>query len=162
MIGADSNTSVEYYTVSDTQGNEFVLLNTQTFKTKGLQKGIAFKAKELGDINPDYLTQISPITVNLDIASIDVSSFSFFVFNVKTNKSNITLAGLDSNVNSTSESSFAVLDQLGNEYFLVQTTTIATACTKQCVFRAKNNGAMQIAAGNLIMQNAADGVESVK
>jgi uncharacterized phage protein gp47/JayE len=66
------------------------------------------------------------------------ASFTDVYVDITTDRQ-VTLQGLDNNINSADATGYAVQDSLGNQYYLANTTTLNTGTTS-CLFRAKLSG----------------------
>ena len=74
----------------------------------------------------------------------------------------VTLQGLDGNFESENGDAFTVSDDAGNNWYLVDTTTITQGTTKRCEFRAQNQGAVIPTIGTITnMVTIVGGVTSV-
>ena len=74
----------------------------------------------------------------------------------------VTLKGLDGNFESENGDAFTVADDAGNNWYLVDTTTIIQNSTKRCEFRAQNQGPIIPTIGTITnMVTIVNGVTSV-
>lgn len=74
----------------------------------------------------------------------------------------VTLQGLDGNFDDNNGNAFTVSDDAGNNWYLVDTTTITQNSIKRCEFRAQNQGAVIPTIGTITnMVTIVDGVISV-
>lgn len=130
--------------------------NTQDGQRIGLlvQMGIDLRelAKEIYNCgNPDYCRgPIQDVRYKLNNMTRKGGSFTIVPITIKA-KSTITLDGLDANYNDVNATSYGVSDNSGNQYFLIDTTTIQ-AGTHVLPFRAQKIGFIQPIIGTITNQ----------
>ena len=93
---------------------------------------------------------VQDVRYSLNYLTRKGGTFTVQNIDVTTNKT-VTLDGLDDSYNDTNASSYTVSDNAGNNWYLIDTTTI-TAGTTSLPFRAQNMGLVQPTVGTITNQ----------
>lgn len=151
----------------DIYGNDIAITsNTQDGQLIAIYTQMATDFREMlmevfNSFNPTLCRgQIQDVRYALNNLTRKGGTFTIVPITIIVNKT-ITLQGLDANYNDVNATSYAIADDNGNQYFLIDTTTL-TAGTYVLPFRAQNIGLVQPVLNTITNQvTIVNGVTSV-
>ena len=148
-------------------GNDIAITsNTQDGQLIGIYTQMATDIRELlmevyNSFNPTLCRgRMQDVRFALNDITRKGGTFTIVPITITVNKT-VTLRGLDANYNDVNATSYAISDDAGNQYFLIDTVTL-TAGTYTKQFRAQNIGLVQPVLNTIINQvTIVNGVTSV-